>query len=140
MGNFLSKQKEKEKVNKYKLEDVIIKEIYEREKVTKLIDKELEILKNNLNLSLNNFKEKYKHDQSNVYNTIDNIQKTSTKSIVNIEKNIEKIRFNRLNNIEKDINIIKTKINNADNNLKEIKNTLKILNKHVIQNTTKLNI
>ena len=140
MGNFLSKQKEKEKVNKYKLEDVIIKEIYEREKVTKLIDKELEILKNNLNLSLNNFKEKYKHDQSNVYNTIDNIQKTSTKSIVNIEKNIEKIRFNRLNNIEKDINIIKTKINNADNNLKEIKNTLKILNTHVIQNTTKLNI
>lgn len=122
------------------LEDILVKEIYEREKISKLIDKEINALKNTINTSIQNLKEQFENSQKVLYGNVDKVEEDANKSILKIEKHIEKIKDNRLYQIEQDVNIVKTKVDNVNDDLTEIKLTLKDVNNNVIKNTTQIDI
>ena len=129
-----------QKNNNQQLDQILIKEIFEREKIERIIDKEINLLKNIINTNDSNINEKCEQAKKNIYINIAKLEKDSHKSINKIEHHIEKIKDNHLFHIEKDIGIIKTKIDNTNENIDEMKNLLKEINNATIKNSTTLDL
>lgn len=133
-----AEQKEREKQNN--IEHILVKEVFEREKIVKIIDKEINNLHSIIFKNDTEFKEKCDQIKKNIYNDLSKLEIDSNQNISQIESHIEKIKDNHLYHIEKDINIIKTKFENVNEDIIEIKDVLKELNRTSIRNATKLDL
>ena len=132
--------KEGDNKNPNNIEQILVKEVFEREKISKIIDKEINILhelieKNNIDIN-----EKCNEVKKNIFHNISKLENESNHSISQIESHIEKIKDNHLYHIEKDMNIIKTKVENTNDDIREIKDVLKEINKTTIRNSTRLDL
>ena len=122
------------------LEQLMAKEIFEREKIGKIIDKEINNLRTNIHISLQTIKEQCSAEKFTLQDAISKVENETNKTITKIEYHIEKIKDNHLNHIEKDISSINTKLDGTHEDINEIKDTLKDLNKLVIKNSTQLEL
>jgi hypothetical protein len=132
--------KDGDNLNPNNIEQILIKEIFEREKITKIIDKEINNLRILINKNDIDIKQKSDDIKNNLANNILKIKQDGTLDIFQIKSQIEKIKDNHLFHIEKDINIIKTKFENFTDDIVEIKDLLKDINKTTIRNTTRLDL
>lgn len=122
------------------LDQILIKEIFEREKIEKIVDKEINALRNLVDKNDVDIKEKCDECKRNIYRNIAKLENESNQSISQIESHIEKIKDNHLYHIERDINVIRTKVDNTNDDISEIKDVLKEINKTTIKNSTRLDL
>lgn len=120
------------------IDQILINEIAAREKTEKMIDKEIKILKENVDMSIMNIKGICDGERKILHRNILQVESETAKSISSIQRNIEKIQENHLNHIENDLSIIKTRIDNTNEDIKEIKYSLKEISTNVIKNTAQL--
>lgn len=140
---FTNEEKEQEKKNneiKFSIDQLLSREIFEREKMQKIIDREVKILKSSLIQDLETIKNQCSHQQDLLKLNLSKIEVDTTKTIDQIENHIEEIKYNHLNRIESDVSGIKIMINNSQDDIKEMRGTIKEINSTVIKNSTQLEI
>lgn len=125
---------------KLKLDQILIKEISERERMVNNIDNELSNLKNNIDQSLNNIKQFCTNEKTLLEINLTHVEETANNSIKEIKKKVEIIKEKHLYEIEKDMNIVKTKMLDSNEDIKEIKKSIKEINQLVIKNSTQLEL
>lgn len=125
---------------KLKIDQILIKEISERERMVHEITTELSNLKNSIDQSLDNIKQFCTNEKNLLEINLVHVEANTNSSISDIKKKVETIKEKHLFDIEKDMNIVKTTIDNQNEDIKEIKNSLKEITRHVIKNTTQLEL
>lgn len=121
-------------------DQILINEIFEREKLHKIIEKEITYLKLTVDTSVEKIKQYCDNEKKLTELNLQKISEDAHKSITEIEDDLTKIKEKRLFSLEQDINIVKTKLDNLLEDLKEIKDSVKNIQRNVIQNTTTLEI
>lgn len=122
------------------IEQILIKEIYEREKTSKLISEEVNKMKKNFDHSLEKIKSYCENKKTILQKDLTHLEETSNKSFTEIRKNIDKIKEDHLSHIERDLDVMKSKLDNLNEDIKEMKDVIKDLNKNTIKNSTQLEI
>ena len=122
----------------FDIDQILIKEISERENMERNMTRELELIREDINKNIGTIKEYCKSVKKLLDININNIENNTNKSISDIKINLDKIKENNLYHAERDINIVKTKMQDVKQDIIEMRKQILDINEQTIKNTTKL--
>lgn len=129
-----------EKESKTNIDQILIKEIFEREQLHKTIDREVQKIKSTVDLTFQTLKEYCENQKNLVQLDLNNTKEITNQSIKEIQKDVNKIRDEHLYIIEKQIVRVESEIGNLREDIHEIKHNIKELTINMTKVITQVEI
>ena len=126
VGSGQEKDKNTEPSKPY-IDQILIKEIFEREQLQKTIDREMLTIKESVNNSMEVIKQYCSNQADLVGLDLKNTKVEADKSISNMKNEIDRIKNKHISDIEKNIAIMRNQVDNIREDIQEIKDIIKNL-------------